>query len=130
MPEVLPIIPAGSSAEWQLKIKNADLTPVDPSVTDGYAIFLFDAKGKVVKKYSNAAHPGFIGTLSLEGTDIKMLWEASQTKDFPNGEIWWQYMQQTDNPEYVTDTMFTAKTLKKRLCVMEDTESKFTADIT
>ncbi len=128
MAETIPTIPAGMSAEWEITIKNADDSAVDPAATEGYAIFLFDSKGKVIKKYSKNAVTGFVNTLTHTGTTIKMLWEGSHTKEF-SGEVYWQYMQQTQNEDFITDNHFTAKTLKKRLCIVEDTESKFTTSI-
>jgi hypothetical protein len=129
MPEAVPIIPAGSSAQWNLTIKNVDDTLVDPTASLGYAIYLFDSKGKIIKKYSKNLLTGFVNTLSNVGTDITMLWEGSETKDFPAGEIWFQYFQQTTNPTFTIDTKFNAKTIKKRLCIIEESESKHTSSL-
>ncbi|HMT30416.1 MAG TPA: hypothetical protein PKD91_14170 [Bacteroidia bacterium] len=132
MAEVVPTIPAGSSAEWSLKIKNQDGTPADPTIVIGFAVFLFDQKGKQFKKYSSNNLAGFIDSLTVtdgpEG-EIRMPWEGSETKTFPPGEIYWQYMEQLEDSNFPTDGKFTAKTLKKRLCIIEDTESKHSSQL-
>jgi hypothetical protein len=121
----LSIIPQGSSAEWLLAIKNADGTPFDPTPTLGYAVFLFDKNGKLFKKYSSNDLEGFIATLEISSGKVRMLWEGSQTKDFPAGEIYFQYMHQVENEDFETDAKFTAKSLKTRLCIIEETDSKY-----
>jgi len=128
MAEIVPTIPAGSSADWIIKIKNVDGSYVFPGVGLGYAIFIYDSKGRILKKYSKNEITGFINSLSDIGTEIRMIWEASHTKEFPAGEIFYQYMHQVEDDDF-EESKFTAKTVKTRLCIIEDTESKFTTTV-
>ena len=125
----LTVIPQGSSAEWQISIKNPDGSSFDPTPTLGYAIFLFDRNGKLFRKFSNNELDGFIATLEIAAGKVRMLWEGLHTKDFPAGEIFFQYMHQVENDDFTTEAKFTAKTVKTRLCIMEETESKYSQTV-
>lgn len=115
----------GSTLDWTLPLKNNNGSAIDLSTLLGYAVFLYNDKGKIVKKYSNNELDGFEDTLTPVGAavdgNIRMINEASHTASM-EGEIFYIIKVQANNDDYENDK-WSASTPKAYLMTILKDES-------
>ncbi len=92
----------GDTADITIPIKNLDGSPVDLVELMGFAIFLYDEKFQIVKRYSLSPLTGFLNTLTIANAAInhvRLIIEASHSKQFA-GIISYQFRAQGGNTDY------------------------------
>jgi hypothetical protein len=120
----------GDTLDWTLPLQDANGDAVNLNDLLGYAVFLYDSKGKIVKKYSNNELDGFENTLEADGDAaegmIRMINEASHTR-LLKGEIFREIKVQVTNNDYENNRWSGSTKREYLMTINEDSASQFTS---
>jgi len=115
----------GDSLKWTLPLKDAEGEDLDLSLLLGYAVFLYDSKGKIVKKYSSNELEGFENTLTEADTGthlgICMINEASHTSKM-KGEIFREIRVQMTDSDF-ENNRWSGSTKREYLMTIKESEA-------